>query len=148
MKLSILDQSVSVKGKSQDQTINETLNLSSIAEKMGYHRFWVSEHHNHPTIVGTAPEILMAAIAIKTKTIRIIKTGIFAYTRNPIYLSFVLFHFSMFLVFENVMYFISSIGIFFWINNYVIFEEEKYLTNTFSKEFKRYCLEVKRWLIF
>ncbi len=84
----------------------------------------------------------------KTKTIRIIKTGIFAYTRNPIYLSFVLFHFSMFLVFENVMYFISSIGIFFWINNYVIFEEEKYLTNTFSKEFKRYCLEVKRWLIF
>jgi len=84
----------------------------------------------------------------KTKTIRIIKTGIFAYTRNPIYLSFVLFHFSMFLVFENVMYFISSIGIFFWINNYVIFEEEKYLTNTFGKEFKRYCLEVKRWLIF
>ena len=33
---------------------------------------------------------------------RLIKTGIFAYTRNPIYLSFVLFHFSMFLVFENV----------------------------------------------
>ena len=36
---------------------------------------------------------------------RLIKTGIFAYTRNPIYLSFVLFHFSMFLVFENVLYF-------------------------------------------
>ena len=84
----------------------------------------------------------------KTKTIRIIKTGIFAYTRNPIYLSFVLFHFSMFLVFENVMYFISSIGIFFWINNYVIFEEEKYLKNKFDKEFNRYSSEVKRWLIF
>ena len=38
---------------------------------------------------------------------RLIKTGVFAYTRNPIYLSFVLFHFSMFLIFENVIYFLS-----------------------------------------
>ncbi len=76
MKLSILDQSVSVKDKSQDKTINDTLTLSSIAEKMGYYRFWVSEHHNHPTIIGTAPEVLMAAIAIKTKTIRIGSAGI------------------------------------------------------------------------
>ena len=71
MKLSILDQSVSVYGKSQDKTINDTLKLSMLAEKLGYFRFWVSEHHNHPTIIGTAPEILMAAIATKTKSIRI-----------------------------------------------------------------------------
>ena len=32
-----------------------------------YKRFWVSEHHNHPTMIGTAPEILMAAIAANTK---------------------------------------------------------------------------------
>ena len=43
-------------------------------------------------------------------TMRIISTGIFAYTRNPIYLSFVMFHFSMFLVFGNVMYFLSSLA--------------------------------------
>ena len=41
-------------------------------------------------------------------TDRIIKTGIFAYTRNPIYLAIVMFFFSMFLVFENVMYFFIS----------------------------------------
>ena len=76
MKLSILDQSVSVKGKSQDQTITDTLKLSVIAEKFGFHRFWVSEHHNHPTIIGTAPEVLMAAIATKTKSIRIGSAGI------------------------------------------------------------------------
>ena len=52
MKLSILDQSVSVKGKSQDQTINDTLELSLLAEKFGYFRFWVSEHHNHPQLLG------------------------------------------------------------------------------------------------
>ena len=60
-----------------------------------------------------------------TGTQRLIKTGIFAYTRNPIYLSFVLFHFSMFLTFENVVYFLCSLGLFFWINNSIIPAEER-----------------------
>ena len=81
-------------------------------------------------------------------TNRLIKTGIFAYTRNPIYLAFVLFNFSMFLVFENVMYLLSSLGLFIWINNYVIKGEEEYLKNKFGDEFVRYCGAVKRWLIF
>jgi len=81
-------------------------------------------------------------------TNRLIKTGIFAYTRNPIYLAFVLFNFSMFLVFENVMYLLSSLGLFIWINNYVIKAEEDYLKNKFGDEFVRYCGAVKRWLIF
>ena len=83
-----------------------------------------------------------------TDTNRLIKTGIFAYTRHPIYLSLVLFHFSMFLVFENVMYLLSSIGLFIWLNNYVIKAEEDYLKNKFGEEFSRYCGAVKRWLIF
>jgi luciferase family oxidoreductase group 1 len=43
---------------------------------MGYHRFWVSEHHSHPGILGTAPEILMAAISMKTTRIRIGSAGV------------------------------------------------------------------------
>ena len=81
-------------------------------------------------------------------TNRLIKTGIFAYTRNPIYLALVLFQFSMFLVFENVMYILSSLGLFIWLNNYVIKAEEDYLKNKFRDEFDRYCGAVKRWLIF
>ena len=81
-------------------------------------------------------------------TERLIKTGIFAYTRNPIYLSFVMFHFSMFLVFENVMYFITSVCLGIWINNYVIKDEEKYLLKTFSTEYKRYMEAVSRWIFF
>ena len=76
MKLSILDQSIAIADKCQDQVINDTLNLSTIAEELGYSRFWISEHHNHPTIIGTAPEILMAAIAAKTNKIRIGSAGI------------------------------------------------------------------------
>jgi len=76
MKLSVLDQSASVSGRSEDASIRETLELAKLCEDLGYARFWVSEHHNHPAIVGTAPEILMAAIAATTKRIRIGSAGI------------------------------------------------------------------------
>ena len=68
----------------------------------------------------------------QTETNKIIKTGIYAYSRTPIYLCFVLFHFGMFLTFENIMYFLCSIGLFFWLNNFVIYEEEKYLKDKFG----------------
>ena len=50
--------------------------LAQQAEAWGYHRFWVSEHHSHPSIVGSAPEILMAAIAARTQRIRIGSAGV------------------------------------------------------------------------
>lgn len=84
----------------------------------------------------------------QTDTEKIIKTGIYAYSRNPIYLSFVLFHLGMFFTFENIMYFLCSIGLFFWINNYVIKEEEKFLKEKFNEEFVRYCKSVNRWFLF
>ena len=86
--------------------------------------------------------------APKSITKKIIKTGIFAYTRNPIYIAFVLFHFSMFLTFENVMYFLTSIGLAIWIHNYVIKSEEEYLLKEFSDEYQRYMNSVKRWIFF
>ena len=79
-------------------------------------------------------------------TNRIIKTGIFSYTRNPIYLAFVMFFISMFLVFENVMYFLSAVGLAFWLHNYVIQSEENFLLNKFPDEYDRYMKAVKRWI--
>jgi len=76
MKVSVLEQSVSVEGKPQQTTIQDSIDLAKKAEKFGYYRFWVSEHHNHPTIIGTAPEVLMAAIACNTSSIRIGSAGI------------------------------------------------------------------------
>ena len=63
-------------GNSQAAVIRETLSLAQRCEEWGYARFWVSEHHSHPTIVGTAPEILMAAIATQTQKIRIGSAGV------------------------------------------------------------------------
>lgn len=76
LRLSILDQSVAVSGRGHDDTIRQTLALAQQAEAWGYHRFWVSEHHSHPSIVGSAPEILMAAIAARTQRIRIGSAGV------------------------------------------------------------------------
>ena len=67
MKLSVLDQSAALTGRSEADSIRETLALASFCESLGYHRFWLSEHHNLAAIVGTAPEILMAAIAATTQ---------------------------------------------------------------------------------
>lgn len=76
LKLSILDQSVATAGRGHDETIRQTLALAQHAEALGYHRFWVSEHHSHPSIVGSAPEVLMAAIAARTQRIRIGSAGV------------------------------------------------------------------------
>lgn len=75
-KLSILDQSVATAGRSHAAAIQQTLALASKAEAWGYHRFWVSEHHSHPSIVGTAPEVLMAALAARTTQIRLGSAGV------------------------------------------------------------------------
>jgi protein-S-isoprenylcysteine O-methyltransferase Ste14 len=84
----------------------------------------------------------------QTDTKKIIKTGIFAYCRNPMYLAFVLFHLSMFLTFENVAYFLSAIGLFVWINTYVIPIEEIFLKEKFGDNYSRYLDAVKRWIFF
>ena len=84
----------------------------------------------------------------QANTKRIIKTGIFAYCRNPMYLAFISFHFSMFLTFENVANFLSAIGLFIWINHYVIPIEENYLQEKFGDEYDRYLLAVKKWMFF
>lgn len=76
MRLSVLDQSVSLAGSTEDAAIRDTLSLAQHCESLGYHRFWLSEHHGLPTIVGSAPEILMAAIAARTERIRIGSAGV------------------------------------------------------------------------
>jgi luciferase family oxidoreductase group 1 len=76
LKLSVLDQSVAVAGREPAEAIRDTLDLATHCEALGYHRFWLSEHHSHPTIVGSAPEVLMAAIAARTTRIRIGSAGV------------------------------------------------------------------------
>jgi luciferase family oxidoreductase group 1 len=76
VKLSVLDQSTAAEGTSQDVAIRDSLALARHCEALGYHRFWVSEHHASDSIVGTAPEVLMGAIAATTSRIRVGSAGV------------------------------------------------------------------------
>lgn len=76
MRLSILDQSPIRQGGNAQQAFKETLELAALSESLGYHRFWVSEHHSTDALAGSAPEILMAALAQHTRKIRIGSGGI------------------------------------------------------------------------
>ena len=76
LRLSVLDQSVALVDRPHSESIANTLALAQHCETLGYQRFWLSEHHNHGSIVGTAPEILIAAIATRTRAIRVGSAGV------------------------------------------------------------------------
>ena len=65
-----------VTGRSPDTSIRESIRLAQHCEALGYHRYWCAEHHNSRSQAGTAPEILIAAIAATTQRIRVGSAGV------------------------------------------------------------------------
>ncbi len=84
MRLSILDQSPVVAGTSYEEAINRTLKLAQEADKLGYHRFWVSEHHNTKSFASASPEILLTRIASLTNNIRVGSGGVLLTHYSPL----------------------------------------------------------------
>ena len=76
MKLSILDQSPIISGHSAAQAIDETLKLAKRADALGYHRYWLAEHHAIAALADPCPEILLARLGAETKRIRIGTGGV------------------------------------------------------------------------
>ncbi|MGE0221819.1 MAG: LLM class flavin-dependent oxidoreductase [Acetobacteraceae bacterium] len=76
LRLSVLDQSTVVTGRSPDASIRESIRLAQHCEMLGYSRYWCAEHHNSASQAGTAPEILISAIAATTTRIRVGSAGI------------------------------------------------------------------------
>jgi luciferase family oxidoreductase group 1 len=76
MKLSVLDQSLARRADGAATALQETLEMARFCEQLGYERFWVSEHHAFPSVAGSAPEVLLAAIGGVTERIRIGSGGI------------------------------------------------------------------------
>jgi luciferase family oxidoreductase group 1 len=76
LRLSVLDQSTIVSGRSPDISIRESIALAQHCEALGYNRYWCAEHHNSDSQAGTAPEILIAAIAATTHRIRVGSAGV------------------------------------------------------------------------
>ena len=76
MKWSILDQSPVRQGHDEDVAIRDSQALARRCDRLGFHRYWLSEHHDSASLAGTAPEILAAAIAATTQHIRVGSAGV------------------------------------------------------------------------
>ncbi len=76
ISLSVLDQSPMRKGGSPAEALRESVRLAQAAEGLGYRRYWVAEHHNANSYVGTCPELLISLIASNTKSIRVGSGGV------------------------------------------------------------------------
>lgn len=76
LKLSVLDQSPVRTGGTATQAIRETVELARLADRLGYTRYWVSEHHNITSLAGSTPEVLLARLGSETQHIRLGSGGI------------------------------------------------------------------------
>ncbi|MDE1996757.1 MAG: MsnO8 family LLM class oxidoreductase [Rhizobiaceae bacterium] len=74
--LSLLDKSPIEEGHSAVDALRATVKLATSAEELGYHRFWVAEHHNMSNLASSAPEALIAYLLAKTSKIRIGSGGV------------------------------------------------------------------------
>jgi len=76
LKLSVLDQTPIRKGSNAIESLQETTELARLTDKLGYTRYWISEHHNTALLAGAAPEVLLARLGAETKNIRLGSGGI------------------------------------------------------------------------
>jgi luciferase family oxidoreductase group 1 len=76
MRLSVLDQSPIVEGSTGAEALHNTLDLARLTDRLGYHRYWVAEHHGGPMLAGGSPEVLIGPIASATERIRVGSGGV------------------------------------------------------------------------
>ncbi len=83
-RISILDRANARDGFPAADALNRVLERAQRAEELGYHRFWVAEHHAVPGIAGSVPGVLMAAVAARTHSIRVGSGGIMLPNHQPL----------------------------------------------------------------
>jgi luciferase family oxidoreductase group 1 len=76
MKISILDHSPVSSGSTSVDALNNTIELARHAERLGYERFWLAEHHALPSHASPAPEIMACRVAAATSSIRVGSGGV------------------------------------------------------------------------
>ena len=84
MRLSVLDLSPIPTGSGRADALASTTALASHVEALGYHRFWVAEHHNMPGIASTSPAVLLAHLGAHTDTIRLGSGGVMLPNHPPL----------------------------------------------------------------
>lgn len=81
--ISVLDQSPIYPGETPEEAFQHTVRLAQLSERLGFRRFWVSEHHDSEQVAGSSPEVLISHLLAKTETIRIGSGGIMLQHYSP-----------------------------------------------------------------
>ena len=81
---SVLDLSPIVEGSNAAQSLRNTLDLAQHAERWGYQRYWLAEHHGMPGIASAATAVLLAHVAAGTRTIRVGAGGVMLPNHSPL----------------------------------------------------------------
>ena len=84
MKHSVLDLAPVVEGSTMAQALANSADLARHAESLGYHRFWLAEHHNMPGIASAATSVMIGHVAAATSTIRVGAGGIMLPNHAPL----------------------------------------------------------------
>ena len=84
LRLSVLDQSPVAEGSSHAQALRNTLDLARLADELGYHRYWLAEHHGGPMLAGPSPEALIGPVAAATARIRVGSGGVMLPHYSPL----------------------------------------------------------------
>jgi luciferase family oxidoreductase group 1 len=84
LRLSVLDQSPVREGGTGSQALRETIDLAQLADRLGYTRYWVAEHHGGPMLAGPSPEVLVGPIAAATQRIRVGSGGVMLPHYSPL----------------------------------------------------------------
>src|SRR3989337_1344541 len=84
MRLSVLDQSPVISGHTPAQAIHETIKLAQAADELGYHRYWLAEHHAIAALADPCPEVLASRVAAETSTIRVGTGGVLLPYYSPL----------------------------------------------------------------
>ncbi|MEU6131008.1 MsnO8 family LLM class oxidoreductase [Saccharopolyspora sp. NPDC047091] len=84
LRFSVLDRSLVLRGRSPAESLRRTVRFAVEAERLGYHRFWVAEHHGVPGVAGSAPAVLAAAVAGATSRIRVGTGGVMLPNHPPL----------------------------------------------------------------
>lgn len=83
-KFSILDVSPIIQGGTVSDALRRTVDLAQHAEKWGYHRYWLAEHHNSPSIASSATSVVIGHVAGHTNTIRVGSGGVMLPNHAPL----------------------------------------------------------------
>ncbi|MFL2992550.1 MAG: LLM class flavin-dependent oxidoreductase [Acidimicrobiales bacterium] len=84
MRLSVLDQTPVPEGVSPAQALRNSVDLAAFVDDLGYHRYWVAEHHGMHGLAGSSPEILIGHIAENTDSIRVGSGGVMLSHYSPL----------------------------------------------------------------